>query len=177
APARGGYGGALWAEGAGSQAQGLQPVGLEGREAGSLLLSVNSQAAIRNPQSVEGCCGPALETVQGALVEADRLQRLPEDYTDVTEGTFAKLKRRIKRKLLGNFKHAYVDVLSRQQSAFNAQLLSGVRELAECCAPLDRAVRVLLERVADSAELGRAQTRGLQPVGLEGEDHLKEGRS
>jgi hypothetical protein len=96
-----------------------------------------------------GCCGPALETAQAALVEADRLQRLPDDYTDVTEGAFAALKRRIKRKLLGNFKHAYVDVLSRQQSAFNRQLLDAVRELAECCATLDHAVHVLLERVAE----------------------------
>src|SRR5207244_2785670 len=57
----------------------------------------------------------------------------------------------IKRKLLGNFKHAYVDVLSRQQSAFNTQLLSAVRELAECCATLDHAVRVLLEQGAGAA--------------------------
>src|SRR5439155_23658760 len=109
----------------------------------------NPPSAVRNPQSAEGCCGPALEAAQAVLVEADRLQRLPDDYTDVTEGAFASLKRQIKRKLLGNFKHAYVDVLSRQQSAFNAQLLAAVRELAECCATLDHAVRVLLERVAE----------------------------
>ncbi len=84
-----------------------------------------------------GCCSPLLDTVQAALVEADRLQRLPDDYTDVTEGLFAAVKRRIKRKLLGNFKHAYVDVLSRQQSALNQQLLTALRELAECCATLD----------------------------------------
>jgi hypothetical protein len=96
-----------------------------------------------------GCCGPALETAQAALVEAGRLQRLPDDYTDVTEGVFAGLKRRLKRKLLGNFKHAYVDVLSRQQSAFNRELLAAVRELAECCATLDHAVQVLLERLAE----------------------------
>jgi len=153
-PAPGVYRVAFWAERDRSQAHGLQPVGLEGREAGALLLSVKSQSAIGNPQPAEGCCGPALETVQGALVEADRLQRLPDDYTDVTEGTFAKLKRRIKRKLLGNFKHAYVDVLSRQQSAFNAQLLAAVRELSECCATLDHAVRVLLERAHASPPVG-----------------------
>jgi hypothetical protein len=123
---------------------------------------LDPRASILEPQSArlrlvvggaagEGCCGPALEAAQAALVEADRLQRLPDDYTDVTEGAFARLKRRIKRKLLGNFKHAYVDVLSRQQSAFNAQLLAAVRELAECCATLDHAVRVLLERGAGAA--------------------------
>ncbi len=118
---------------------------------GSLRLYVTPQSAIRNPQSGGGCCEPALEAAQAALVEADRLKRLPDDYTDVTEGSFAGLKRRIKRKLLGNFKHAYVDVLSRQQSAFNAELLSAVRELAECCATLDHAVRVLLERMASAS--------------------------
>jgi glycosyltransferase involved in cell wall biosynthesis len=120
------------------------------------------QSATRNPQSenwlrlvvgaegaADGCCGLALEAAQAALVEAERLRQLPDDYTDVTEGAFASLKRRIKRKLLGNFKRAYVDVLSRQQSACNAQLLSALRELAECCATLDHAVRVLLERVAE----------------------------
>jgi glycosyltransferase involved in cell wall biosynthesis len=136
--------------------------GLEDKEAAALLQSPNPQSAIRNPQSgswlrllvgeestTDGCCGPALEAAQAALVEAERLRQLPDDYTDVTEGALASLKRRIKRKLLGNFKHAYVDVLSRQQSACNAQLLSALRELAECCATLDHAVRVLLERVAE----------------------------
>jgi hypothetical protein len=94
------------------------------------------------------CCAPLLETVQEVLVDADRLQRLPTDYSDVTEGTFAVWKRRIKRKLLNNFKIAYVDVLSRQQTAFNQQTLAALRELAECCATLDHAVRGLQERLA-----------------------------
>src|SRR5262249_12274859 len=50
-----------------------------------------------------GCCTPLLETVEAELAEAQRRQRLPDDYTDVTEGVFAKWKRRIKSKLLGNF--------------------------------------------------------------------------
>jgi hypothetical protein len=88
-------------------------------------------------------CAPLLETVASDLTEANRLQRLPEDYVDVSEGLLAGLKRRIKRKLLGNFKNAYVDVLSRQQSAFNRQVLTALQELAECCATLDHAVRLL----------------------------------
>ncbi len=110
------------------------------------------------PAEGAGCCAPALEATQAALVEADRLRQLPDDYTDVTEGLLASLKRRIKRKLLGNFKHAYVDVLSRQQSAFNRRLLDAVGELAECCATLDHAVRVLLRRVAELE--GRRRGRG-----------------
>src|SRR5262249_58213375 len=86
-----------------------------------------------------GCSAPFLEAAHTALVEADRLQQLPADYTDITEGLFAAWKRRVKRKLLGNFKHAYVDVLSRQQSAFNRHVLAALQELAECCATLDHA--------------------------------------
>jgi hypothetical protein len=101
------------------------------------------------------CCPPLLETVQAALVEADRLRRLPTDYADVTEGAFAAWKRRVKRKLLNNFKVAYVDVLSRQQSAFNDQVLAALGELAECCATLDHAVRGLQERLARLEERAR----------------------
>lgn len=86
-----------------------------------------------------GGCSPLLDLARAALAEADRLQRLPVDYRDVTEGRFARWKRWLKRKLLGNFKHAYVDVLSRQQSAFNQQVLGALTELAECCATLDHA--------------------------------------
>jgi glycosyltransferase involved in cell wall biosynthesis len=86
-----------------------------------------------------GCCGPLLETALAALVEAERVRQLPADYTDVTEGLLASWKRRIKQKLLNNFKHAYVDVLSRQQSAFNRSVLAALHELAECCATLDHA--------------------------------------
>jgi glycosyltransferase involved in cell wall biosynthesis len=91
------------------------------------------------------CCATQLDTLASDLTEADRLQRLPEDYVDVTEGLLASLKRRIKSKLLGNFKRAYVDVLSRQQSAFNRQVLAALQELTECLATLDDAVRRLHE--------------------------------
>jgi hypothetical protein len=80
-----------------------------------------------------------LPLVQTAIAEADRQQQLPDDYLDVTEGFLAEYKRKIKRKLLGNFKRSYVDVLSRQQSAFNRSILRAVQELAECLAVLDHA--------------------------------------
>jgi glycosyltransferase involved in cell wall biosynthesis len=105
-----------------------------GEERGlSLVVEGDSRGAVR------GCCTPMLDAVQKALVEAGQQQRLPDGYTDVTEGLFAGWKRWIKRKLLGNFKRAYVDVLSRQQSRFNQQLLVGLTELSECCATLDHA--------------------------------------
>jgi glycosyltransferase involved in cell wall biosynthesis len=122
----------------------------------SLVVEGESRGAVR------GCCTPMLDAVQKALVEAGQHQRLPDGYTDVTEGLFAGWKRWIKRKLLGNFKRAYVDVLSRQQSAFNQQLLVGLTELSECCATLDHAdqgaggrelaslVKGLAERVAQT---------------------------
>jgi glycosyltransferase involved in cell wall biosynthesis len=112
-------------------------------------------------QADGGCCAAALEAARAALVEANGLQRLPDDYTDVTEGLFASWKRRLKRKLLGNFKHAYVDVLSRQQSAFNRQVLGVVRELAECCATLDHAVHILLQRVAELEGRGSEKPAGV----------------
>lgn len=86
-----------------------------------------------------GCCTPLLDSARAALAEAEERHRLPDDYTDVTEGLFASWKRRIKAKLLGNFKRAYVDVLARQQSAVNRQLLTALHELAETCALLDQA--------------------------------------
>jgi hypothetical protein len=71
------------------------------------------------------------------------LQQLPADYVDVTEGAFASVKRLIKRKALQNFKHAYVDVLSRQQSQVNGHLVLMVQQLAECCAMLDQRLAAL----------------------------------
>jgi glycosyltransferase involved in cell wall biosynthesis len=101
----------------------------------------------------DGCLG-ILDEAQAALAQAQRLQRLPDDYADVTQGALAGVKLRIKRKLLGNFKKAYVDVLSRQQSACNQQLLQAVQTLTECCQTLDHAVRQLQARVAE-LEAGR----------------------
>jgi glycosyltransferase involved in cell wall biosynthesis len=93
------------------------------------------------------CCTPLLDVAQSALLEAHSRQSLPTDYLDVSEGAFAGLKKRIKRKLLGNFKHAYVDVLSRQQTEVNRQIVTAVQHLAECCATLDHALQSLQKRV------------------------------
>jgi glycosyltransferase involved in cell wall biosynthesis len=108
------------------------------REGNHLILVVERVAS----ESVDSCCIPLLEAVEAALAEASHRQRLPDDYHDVTEGLLAAWKRRIKRKLLGNFKHAYVDVLSRQQSAFNQFIVTALQELVECCATLDHARRL-----------------------------------
>jgi glycosyltransferase involved in cell wall biosynthesis len=126
-----------------------------GPEARLKLIVDGSQEPIAGP-----CCTPLLDAVQAALAEAERRHRLPDDYLDVTEGLLATWKRRLKRKLLGNFKHAYVDVLSRQQSAFNHHSLAAMQELAEYCATLDHALRVERDkRRADSAALRAALRR------------------
>jgi glycosyltransferase involved in cell wall biosynthesis len=114
----------------------------------SVPLLVGSDTAL----SARNGCLTVLDEAQAALVEATRLQKLPEDYRDVTQGALAGLKLRIKRKLLGNFKKAYVDVLSRQQSACNQHLLEAVQTLTDCCATLDHAVRQLQARVAELEE-------------------------
>ena len=101
--------------------------------------------------------GPAdvdsfLEFTQAALAEAHRLQRLPDDYVDVTEGRFARLKRWLKQKLLGNFKKGYIDVLSRQQTQVNQQVLTALQQLTECCATLEHAVRGLQRRLDEQTK-------------------------
>lgn len=88
-----------------------------------------------------------LDAVAQTLPQAHRLQQLPADYVDVTEGRLASVKRAIKRKLLHNFKHGYVDVLSRQQSQVNGHLVTMIQQLAECCAMLDHAVAGLHQRI------------------------------
>ena len=72
---------------------------------------------------------------------------MPDDYLDVTQGRCARLERWLKSKLLGNFKKAYVDVLSHQQSRVNGQLVVAVQQLAEACAAMDHAVRVMEQRL------------------------------
>jgi hypothetical protein len=96
---------------------------------------------------VGACAGVFLDAVQEALPGAHALAQLPADYTDVTEGRLAPVKRFLKRKLLNNFKHAYVDVLSRQQSQVNGQVVQMIQQLAECCALLDHAVAGLHGRL------------------------------
>ncbi|MCI0684315.1 MAG: glycosyltransferase [Gemmataceae bacterium] len=99
-----------------------------------------------------------LDAIQAALAEAHRLQRLPDDYLDVSEGRFARWKRWLKQKLLGNFKRAYVDVLSRQQSEVNRNVLMSVQQLAEYCATLEHALQTLQQRLdAAPAEAAPAE--------------------
>jgi hypothetical protein len=86
-----------------------------------------------------GMLGGVLDMIHQALAEAERLGKLPDDYADITEGWLATWKKRIKSKLLNNFKRGYVDVLSRRQSSFNRQVLTVLEELVECCATLEHA--------------------------------------
>jgi glycosyltransferase involved in cell wall biosynthesis len=148
----------LWAEEAGDEdlwqtARGRPP---SAPFTTSFRLIVAAQEESLNAPS----CAPLLETLDNDLAEASRLQRLPDDYLDVTEGLLASVKRRIKQKLLGNFKRAYVDVLSRQQSAFNRQVVSALQELTECLATLDHAVTLLHARQAQKRQrTGRKRQR------------------
>lgn len=131
-PARSGaYDVMLWAESDHGEAQcsSVQTVHL-----------VVADALVRGDES---CPADAVRQIQEALAEVHRLQRLPSDYIDVTEGRFARWKRWLKQKLLGNFKKAYVDVLSQQQSQVNQSLLLAVQRLADYCATLEHALQSL----------------------------------
>jgi glycosyltransferase involved in cell wall biosynthesis len=94
-----------------------------------------------------------LRFASDAIADAEKSQTLPTDYLDVTEGRFARMKRWLKQKLLFNFKHGYVDVISRQQSEVNRRLVEAVRQLAECCRSLDRTVCALEARVDEPHEV------------------------
>jgi glycosyltransferase involved in cell wall biosynthesis len=101
---------------------------------------------------------PLLDEVRDLLARARDVQQLPDTYVDITEGRLARWKRWVKQKLLHNFKRAYVDVLSRQQSQVNRQLVTAVQQLAECCATLDHAVRTLQAQL-DQVETGDQRSR------------------
>ncbi len=110
--------------------------------------STATRARLRvGPQSGGSALAPLLDGIRQLLIRACAGQRLPADYVDVTLGRFARWKRWLKQKLLYNFKRAYVDVLSQQQSEVNEQLVAAVQQLAECCATLDHAVRTLQRRL------------------------------
>jgi hypothetical protein len=117
---------------------------------GSLALPVNiGDNADHN--GLAGGIAPLLEAAQVAIAEAHVRQSLPRDYLDVCEGRFARAKRWLKQKLLNNFKRAYVDVLSAQQSEVNRRLVESVQQLTECCRALDQTVRCLQEQVTELA--------------------------
>jgi hypothetical protein len=122
---------------------------------------------------------PFMQAVQAALVEAEQLHELPADYTDITQGWLASWKRRIKAKLLNNFKRAYVDVLARQQSAFNRHVLHAVQELAECCATLAHAEQSSAKPASDGfspSEDSEGNAVGSLPRNRELIDELAENR-
>jgi glycosyltransferase involved in cell wall biosynthesis len=129
-------------------------------------------------EEVNGACAPLLQRANAALTEAHQLQQLPDTYADITQGWLARMKGWLKRKLLNNFKRAYVDVLSRQQTRVNQQLVRSVQELSDCCATLDHAVRLLQERVdrLENAAGGVAMPRAT-PQAAQGKPQAAEGVS
>lgn len=120
----------------------------EGFPAKCAMTSFDIQVTAQGSIALSGMVDPLLDLARAALAEAERLKRLPDDFVDVTIGRFASWKRWLKQKMLGNFKRAYVDVISRQQSQVNQRLVTTVQQLAECCATLDHAMRGLQERLA-----------------------------
>jgi glycosyltransferase involved in cell wall biosynthesis len=125
--------------GAGSEAAASLREGVCG--GGQLTLMVE-----REPSAGSGgCFRPLLDALDAELLQADRLRTLPDDYFDVSTGRLAGMKHWLKAKLLGNFKRGYVDVLSRQQSAFNHRVLQAMQELRECWATLVTAPRHVLQ--------------------------------
>jgi glycosyltransferase involved in cell wall biosynthesis len=131
--------------------------------AGSLQLVVEEPGPAHTKRG-----GPELmEALQAALLRAEELKQLPDDYADITEGWLASVKRRIKSKLLNNFKRAYVDVLARQQSAFNQQVVRLLQELAEYCAALEHAVEQSGLRNAKRGQTDKSEPDKSQVAGLE----------
>jgi hypothetical protein len=126
------------------------------KQAGDYTLEVElSGAALESARAMSRSAtvtdtAPALpssfDSIRSALSEAEIAAELPAGYADVSEGALAVWKHKIKRKLLHQFQTAYVDVLSRQQTAFNRAVLAVVQELVESNAMLERSL------VYDSAE-------------------------
>jgi glycosyltransferase involved in cell wall biosynthesis len=71
------------------------------------------------------------------LAEATRQKQLPTEYVDVTEGSFAPLKKAVKTRLLHNLRKAFLEPAFRQQSALNEKLLQAICLLAEAQAAQD----------------------------------------
>jgi hypothetical protein len=131
-----------------------------------LELVVAVDAPAREPSIGE----PFVTDAQRILAEAHAMKALPLDYADVTQGFMARWKRLLKQKLLNNFRRAYVDVLSRQQSAFNERILTAVAQVTDCCAALDhglvqtRAPREAAQLTARLRKARRRERRLLQRV-------------
>lgn len=105
------------------------------RASGVMHLTVEPAALHTTGHEVES----VLAAVQTALAAAEQVQQLPDSYEDVTAGWLADWKRRLKSKLLNNFRRAYVAPAFRRQSVFNRQVLTALQELAEHSAALAHA--------------------------------------
>lgn len=110
---------------------------------------------------------PFVTMAQKILAEAHGLKALPTDYADVTQGFMARWKRLLKQKVLNNFRRAYIDVLSRQQSAFNERVLTALAQLADCCSALGHASRqsdgpAAMARLQEQLRKVRRRERRLQ---------------
>jgi glycosyltransferase involved in cell wall biosynthesis len=100
---------------------------------------VPMQVMNQEPTDVRPADDMNLGELAERLAAAEPLAELPANYIDVSEGLFASLKQSIKQKLLHQFQTSYVDVLSRQQTAFNQAMLAAIQELTECAAMLGSA--------------------------------------
>lgn len=124
-------------------------------EAANLALHV--APAVPEPRRSQPLPPRTLQEIRRLLAELHRLANLPDDYVDVSHGPLAEWKKRIKHKLLHNFRTAYVDVLSRQQSQFNELLLHAMARLTEVSA--DQAPATLGPADASSDRLVRRLRR------------------
>lgn len=96
--------------------------------------STSQTAAVSHPLS---------QSVRQSLTAAKKLEKLPDDYVDVTEGLLSGVKHSLKRKLLNNFRKAYVDVAFRQQSVLNEKLIAAMSLLAEGVLKQDTAATIV----------------------------------
>lgn len=97
------------------------------------------------------------QAARAALSRAHAKGQLPDDYVDVSDGRLASLKRWVKRKLLNNFRRGYVDVLSRQQSSVN-------EELVNCVCVLLEQMDLLRQQVAELRRRRRTPTPRRRPT-------------
>jgi glycosyltransferase involved in cell wall biosynthesis len=126
-------------------------------------------STVELPLTVSGACAIDTEILQlperlrANYLAAESAQQLPDGYVDVSLGRLARLKRWLKSKLLHNFRTAYVDVLSRQQSAFNRHLLNTIAELCDAQAELAHALTTQSSAL-DLRELRRRERQLQQQV-------------
>ncbi len=111
---------------------GTVPIGVS-RPVPVIRLAVTSEAPVAASSLDPANLEPMLQAALAA-------HQLPAAYADVSVGRLGRLKRWVKQKVLHNFKTAYVDVLSRQQSALNRQVLNALAELADAQSTLAHAV-------------------------------------